>query len=336
MLKTAMQTRILSGFDDPHFGPEQWERLLHSGETDTIFLTREWQRLWWEVFGRGQLLLIVAEREGEVVALAPFYTDQGMIYFVGSGFESYHLDFIGDVSDPEVLDVLLETASACVPNFEGFEFYFVSERTQTRLETAANRLGFDACEQWEVAAMTMDLASQPDAAQAATRKKSLVRHENYFRRAGALSVQHLRQAAEVLPQLEEFFAQHIARWAETNSPSLFLDPAARAFYRRWAEASASRGWLRFTRVEWEGKPIAFHLGFCYRGRFIWYKPSFAIELQRRSPGEVLLRQTLLAAIAEGAETFDFGTGDDDYKHRFATHFDRVRAVGLYPASDMEV
>ena len=64
MVGTAVQTHIISGFDDPSFGREQWEELLRAGETDTVFLTWEWQRTWWEVFGRGRLLLVVGERGG--------------------------------------------------------------------------------------------------------------------------------------------------------------------------------------------------------------------------------------------------------------------------------
>ena len=331
MLKTAIQTRILSGFDDPSFGREAWERLLHTGETDTVFLTWEWQRVWWEVFGRGELLLVVAERDGEVTALAPLYTDEGMIYFVGSGGSDY-LDFIGDTSDPDVLDALLETAREYVPGFLGFEFYMLldSSRTGARLEAAAKRLGLDCCNFDDLAAPALNLFRQPDVAQAATKKKSLVRHENYFRREGTLVIQHACEAEVVLPQLEEFFAQHIARWAATDSPSLFLNPAWRTFYQRWTEAASKRGWLRFMRVEWNGQPIAFHFGFNYQGQFMWYKPSFEIAQARHSPGEVLLRQLLLAAIDEGAHVFDFGIGDEEFKYRFATEVNRVRTWGLYP------
>jgi len=333
MITTAVRARVLSGFDDPSLGPERWEQLLRRGETDVVFLSWEWQRVWWETFGRGELLLIAAERDGELIALAPFYTDSGMVYFVGSGGSDY-LDFIGDTSDAEVLDALLETARECVPGFAGFELYFVSNASPTmkRLAEATVRLGLDCVEQWGVAALSMDLAGQPERALAATRKKSLVRHENFFRRAGQLTIQRLRESRAVLPQLEEFFAQHIARWAETDSPSLFLDEAQRRFYERWTRVAAERGWLRFMRVEWEGKAIAFHYGMSYGGRYIWYKPSFAIELARHSPGEVLLRQSLLAAIEEGASVFDFGTGDDSYKLRFATEFNQAHAFGLYPTT----
>jgi CelD/BcsL family acetyltransferase involved in cellulose biosynthesis len=64
---------------------------------------------------------------------------------------------------------------------------------------------------------------------------------------------------------------------------------------------------------------------------MWYKPSFAIELARFSPGEVLLRQLLLRAIEEGLAIFDFGLGEEPFKARFATHSRQVRNWGLYPA-----
>ena len=57
--------------------------------------------------------------------------------------------------------------------------------------------------------------------------------------------------------------------------------------------------------------------------------GFDPDLARHSPGEVLLRQLLMAALAEGAHTFDFGLGDEAFKARFATRINRVRNRGLY-------
>ena len=74
--------------------------------------------------------------------------------------------------------------------------------------------------------------------------------------------------------------------------------------------------------------VAFHFGMSFNGSFLWYKPSFDLALARRSPGEVLLRQLLLAAQAEAAHTFDFGLGDEPFKYRFATDVPRVRTWTL--------
>jgi CelD/BcsL family acetyltransferase involved in cellulose biosynthesis len=328
---TPVRTRVLSGFDDPTFRPEQWSELLRAGDTDVVFLTWQWQRAWWESLGHGQLVLIAAERGGEMVALAPLFADSGMVFFIGSIGGGY-LDFIGVIDDPHVLDAILETARECTPDFAGFRFYMLPEssRTGARLQEAADRLGLTCYLEWELPAPVLDLASQPEAALAAANKESLRRHESWFRRQGHLEVQHLCDGRAILPQLEQLFEQNIAQRASASTPSFFVDPAMRNWYERLTRLAADTGWLRFTRLDWEGHPIAFHHGFCYRGRYHWDTPSFAIDLARRSPGEVLLRQLLLAAIQEGASAFDLGPGTHEYKLRFANRVNRVQTWSLYP------
>jgi CelD/BcsL family acetyltransferase involved in cellulose biosynthesis len=181
----------------------------------------------------------------------------------------------------------------------------------------------------------MDIAGRPDAAKAAANKKSLRKLERYFRQQGSLEARQFRDSEEILPQLQEFFAQHTSRWGRTSNPrpskgTNFLDPALRAFIECLTRSAAHTGWLRFTRLDWEGRPIAFEFGYCYGGTYFGSTSSFAIDLARRSPGQVLLRQLLLAAIAEGVSTYDFGIGDQPYKLRFATRVNYMRTWALYP------
>lgn len=332
---SRVRTRILQGFDDPSFPSARWQALLQAGPTDTIFLTHPWQRAWWESFGRGRLLLIVAERDGEPVALAPLFAEAGMVFFVGSGGSDY-LDFVGDVAAPGVLEALLAAARAQVDGFLGFRFYLVPDDSPTgpalrAAAAAAEPAGLACFDEGCLPAPVLELTARPEEASAATRKQSLLRHERHLARTGDLAVTHLSDGGAILPHLPEFFRQHIARWEATPHPSLFLDPAQQAFYERLCRVVGPAGWLRFTRVDWNGQAVAFHFGACYRQSFLWYKPSFDVGMARRSPGEVLLRQLLLAAIGEGADTFDFGIGDEAFKARFATRVRQIRTWGLYPA-----
>jgi CelD/BcsL family acetyltransferase involved in cellulose biosynthesis len=332
MTRTALATTtLLSGFDDPAADPSAWSRVLARGDTDSVFQTWHWLKAWWDVFGRGQLLLIAAEQDGRQVALAPLFADGGMVFFVGSGGSDY-LDFLGDISDPVILDAILGTARERVPGFLGFRFYLVPDESPTGagLQESAGRLGLVCHDEGDLPAPALALLDPPGAGLAAAAKTSLVRHERFFRREGEVKVLHLRDGWAILPHLDSFFDQHVARWLATANPSLFLQPQQRAFYRRLCEVVGPAGWLRFTRIDWNDSPIAFHFGFCHAGHYLWYKPSFAIELARRSPGEVLLRQLILAADEEGAHTFDFGLGDEAFKRRFANRFRRVRTWGLYP------
>jgi CelD/BcsL family acetyltransferase involved in cellulose biosynthesis len=104
------------------------------------------------------------------------------------------------------------------------------------------------------------------------------------------------------------------------------------YYRRLTRIAAQTGWLRFSRIDWQGRPIAFHFGFCYRGRYLYYQSSFAIDLAHRSPGQLLTRHLLLAAINEAAAIFDFGLGDEPDKRSFATHVNHVSTWALNPSS----
>ena len=307
----------------------EWQAVLSRGDSDVVFLTSEWQRAWWDVYGRGRLLLVTVRKDGELIALASLFAEDGFIYFVGSGGSDY-LDFIGDISCPQVIDSLLLAARSQVEDFIGFRFYLVPARSRTAefLERAAARLGMDFCNEGEIEAPFLDLTA-PGAAHAAVNKKSLLRHERFFERAERIDVREMRRAEDILPHLDDFFAQHIRRWEPTEWPSPFLKERHRKFYRRLVCEASDAGWLRFTRIEWQGRAIAAHLGFCYNGSYLWYKPAFSIDLARHSPGEVLLRRLLLSAIDEKATTFDFGIGNEAFKQRFATAIPLVKTWGLY-------
>ena len=325
----AINVKILHGFDDPVFSKNDWDKLLQSGDTDAVNLTWEWQRCWWKSFGRGKLLLIVAEKAGKPVALAPLFSDGGMIYNL---FPEDALDFVGDISDPDVLDALLTTARNAVNDFCGFRFYFIPSTSSTGkwLQESAARLNLICYEEGELPSPFLDIAGESVKTLEITRKKSLRRHENYFLREGNLEVLHFRDAKDILPHLDEFFDQHIQRRNVTEAPSLFLQPLQQNYYRRLTKEISSTGWLRFTRINWNGNPIAFHYGLCYKGRYLFGIPAFDIKLLQHSPGEVLLRQLIIAAISEKAASFDFGMGDETYKYRFATGVTKLYNWGLYP------
>lgn len=328
-ISSQVSVTICSGFDDPTLSESAWSQLLRRGDTDAVNLTWHWQRCWWQAHGRGRLLLIAAKRAGELVAVAPLFAEAGMVFNL---CPEDHLDFVGDVSDPEVVDAILETARACTEGFVGFRFYFIPDasRTGQRLDEAARRLGLDCFCETQLASPWLDIENQRDAAERCTVKQSLLRHERGLRREGELQFDVLTDASQVLPELATFFQQHIARRAATPYPSLFSQPDQREYYLRLSQMAAEQGWLRLARLAWNGRAIAYHYGLHYRERYLWGIPSFEIELARYSPGEVLLRHVLLDALHIGAKNFDFGPGDEAYKHRFATDVIQLETWGLYP------
>ncbi|MBU1822985.1 MAG: GNAT family N-acetyltransferase [Bacteroidetes bacterium] len=321
--------RVLTGFDQ--VDSAIWNAMLRQGPTNELFLTWEWQQCWWEVFGRGKLLLVVAEQAGIPVAIAPLFLDEGMVFFVGSGGSDY-LDFIGS-PDYDVLAGMLGAAVQQAPDFLGFLFYHVPEASSTSayLHQIARTQGWKLYQEGSQVAPALDIVHYPEVAVQAPQKKSLRRHQNWFARNGQLRTEHFRSGHEATPFLDTFFTQHIKRWSDTPYPSLFLDQRQCQFYRLFSQTLANTGWFRFTRVVWNEQTIASHVGFCYAGSFLWYKPTFDPGLARHSPGEVLLRELLMLALEEQATVFDFGLGDEAFKRRFSTTIRTVYNWGLYPA-----
>ncbi len=320
---------VLDGFD--HLPAGTWDDLRSRGATDVVFLTRGWATAWWRCHGRGELLLTLVERDGRPALLAPLYADGGMLFLVGSG-SSDQLDLLGETADPALVAAAIAAAAARVPGFVGLRLYHVPAASPTLgvLDDVAERLGLVAVDEGELVAPVLALGDDGEAGREAAGRTSLRRHHRWFDREGELVVRHLRRADEVAPWLDPFFDQHVRRWDGTGSPSLFVDDRERAFYRAITQEGGAEGWLRFTAVTWDDQLIAAHLGARHAGRYLWYKPTFEPDLASRSPGEVLLRSLFLAAVEEGATVFDFGIGDERFKHRFASDTPVVRTVGLYP------
>src|SRR5688572_5267896 len=101
-----LEIQIATSFDDPVVDRHLWNSLLARGPTNTVNLTWEWQRNWWDTFGRGQLLLVRVERAGEPVCIAPLFVQKEMVFNICP--EDY-LDFVGTASYPGVLEAILQT-----------------------------------------------------------------------------------------------------------------------------------------------------------------------------------------------------------------------------------
>jgi CelD/BcsL family acetyltransferase involved in cellulose biosynthesis len=328
--KNDIRTQVVRNFEDPRCSADLWAELLRRGDADEVCLTWHWLRAWWDGLGKGDLLLVVAERNGEVVALAPFYYLEGMIFFLGAG-ESDYLDFIGDISDPEVLACLLAAARESVSEFIGFRLHFVLERSRTgqQLQEVAERLGLDCVVEDVLPAVEIDLAGEREAIDQSL-QRSMLKREEFFLRGGPLEIEQLQDSSAIRPHLPTFFAQHLTRWQAKGLASPFTDPRHRAFLERFLEVAADTGWIRFLRIAWQGQPLAFEFAWYYQGKHFSAPWCFAIEHARHSPGHVLLRQSLLAARVAGLHTYDMGGGDQTYKFRLPARIKRCTTWGLYP------
>jgi hypothetical protein len=161
-----------------------------------------------------------------------------------------------------------------------------------------------------------DIVRDPNGFAALAEKQSARRKAAQLARVGAVKVEHLLDGESIARELPVFFRQHAERWAVTQSPSPFLDPAARLLYESLAREGAARGEILLSVLRLDGRAIAYHFGFVYGRRLIWYKPSYDLRFFRVAPGNAVLRATIRFAVEHRLDELDFTRGDEAYK----THF----------------
>ena len=315
---------------------ERWSVLLDRAETNTIFQSHAWHAAWLHSFGAtGAITIGVIEEHGALVGIAPLFLAQRggrcVLEFIGCGNQaSDYADFIVERGRADVLHRLIDWALTDISAWDLLDLHNLPSHSthrpllEQRLRSASAFLVSKVC-----CEAPTRLLGDPQADRELVNKKSLKRHANYFKRSGALVCKHTSDPDEILPRLEAFFAQHIARRAGAAGESLFLKQENRAFYAQLVAVHGNSPWLRFAVVEWNGSPIAFHFGFMYANRFVWYKPSFDIALEKHSPGEVLLKFLFEEAIAAGCAEFDFTVGGEGFKHRFANCIRTNHRIRVY-------
>jgi CelD/BcsL family acetyltransferase involved in cellulose biosynthesis len=245
-----------------------------------VFQTFPWNACWWKAFGGPhELMLNLAHVGSDLVGIAPMMivrdeTPLGRVRkracFVGSpNHASDYCDFVIDPEAPEALDALLDEVFATSRQWDRLDLSHFPGHSPNRARTLArlaNR-GAKTAVEFESEASVRVLGNT-DLDLKASNKASLRRHINYFKKAGELHFHQCGSESEILEYLDQFFEQHRMRRERTDSPSQFLDPAQRMFYRDLVRRVFPSGWLRIHVVLFDGKPLAFHFGFEYRKRFI--------------------------------------------------------------------
>ena len=277
-----------------------------------------------------KLILLVAHENDAPVGIASLYMDERRnIRFVGHGRSDYS-DLICTAERDDIRDAMLKSIIAESNDWNRIELRHIPASSPTIRALAATQV--NSLRTDEVPCPALLIEGHQEHFDKVRNKKSLRRHHNFFRKKQGYCVEHLSTAAEIMPRLEEFFQQHIARWSDTGFPSLFNSDVNREFYRRIVQSLDQTNCLRFTRLAMGERPIAFHFGFVFADTFVWYKPCFDPKLSSKSPGEALLKELFELVAEEKHKEFDFTIGDETFKQRFANQIRQNVEVTLYRRS----
>ena len=335
-LTAALTVTLYEDWDRLPVTREQWNAVLNRGGTNTIFQTFEWNDAWLAAYGnRWRPMTLVARSGDEVVAIAPMVVDRSTpgpprITFQGYSNADYQ-DFLG-APDHATIRAFLDELKSRVPNAV-IELSNVpaASATNTVIASATKAVGLWPLRRADSPCPTLLLHDQPEQGLHLIRKYSLRRPLNHFSRQGKVTAHKLVALDDALAQLGIFIDQHIRRWQQTSTPSRFCDDETRRFFEELVLRLGGTGWLDFSVIRLDDKPLAYHFGFCYAGTLTWYKPSFEIAEARHSPGLLLIRNLIERALDEGLNEIDFTIGPEQFKSRFTNHVRSNASWRLHPS-----
>jgi len=305
------------------FDAGEWDALLTNSSSNTIFLSSAWISAWCETLGAScELILPKVYKKGVLVGAAAFWLDANVLRFAADDRADYadvllH-ESLNSTEKVLVVESLLAQTRAKCPGHK----HFILRRVRS---SSAFFSAISKTQDWHLTishstvAPALDMADVEDK----LKKKSLKRHDNALRKRGDVTFETYDNIDAMHDKLEGFFGQHIERWSNTGSPSLFLNESNKEFYRALATRLAKSGCLRFSELRLDGALAASHFGFFYAGVYTWYKPTFDPSMAKQSPGEVMIKRLLETARDSDAKSFDFTIGNEKFKSRFATEVETV-------------
>jgi CelD/BcsL family acetyltransferase involved in cellulose biosynthesis len=134
-------------------------------------------------------------------------------------------------------------------------------------------------------------------------RSHLRRTRRQLEEQGKLAVQHFSTADPAA--LERFYQLEASGWKGAEGTAIQCDPHTRRFYDAVAQAAAGQGYFSLDFLELDGKPIAGHFGFNFRGRYFLAKAGYDESYRRYGPGQLLVNEILSQTPQRGLHEFDF-------------------------------
>lgn len=201
------------------------------------------------------------------------------------------------------------------------------------LRQAARRAGFRtyARTAYECAQVRLSELRVPAGAKSPLPRQRMVQRSlKALGRDGPVTIDHHSSFEAIGPLLPELRHAQASRLLMNGKISNLLRPERREFLSELTRLLSSTGWLCFSQMRAGSRTIAWHYGFRFYGRWSLYQLTFVNDLEKHSPGFVLLFKLIEAAALDPAmETADLGVGTEAYKDSFANASRRTLYVTLH-------
>ena len=285
---------------------DRWEELWRRDPNATPFQSPQWLLPWWKHFGSDTPHVIVSSRaDGTLDALAPLYilrddeSGESLGLFLGTGSSDY-LDILGDAT--KLIDAI--AAADC-------QMWDLQQlRPSSGLLNVALPDGWSDNIEDQDACPVLSIEENPLSTHA---QKKLRYYRRSLEREG--EVRYESATAESLdPLLDALYELHAARWQKRGLPGVLADEATQGFHREAARRMLDAGALRMYAIRVNERIVAVFYGFAHHDTVYYYLSGYDPALEKLSIGNVIVAHAVESALRDGAKTFDFLRGAEEYKY----------------------
>lgn len=304
---------------------EEWNSLLNESNSNCPFLTWQWQSTWWEYFGKGKELKLLAVRNhnGRLIGIAPLFSERmeeqgSRVGFIGGTSLSDYQDIIAAKGwEKEVCEAVMAYLSENEWNL--VDLHCLPEASQTKeiLRLIAQNKGYNAMVYPEKPSPIIDLPFTWEEYLINTLDKKN-RHElrrkiRKLENKGKIRWYTVNDPSSLQRELESFFDLFQKSLEEKAN---FLTENIKEFFRSLAKLFSEKGWLELSFLEIDGIKSAGILAFPYDRVIYAYNSGYDPKYSSLSAGIVLFSYYIKEAINRGIKKFDFLRGNERYKYHF--------------------
>ncbi|HEX9161450.1 MAG TPA: GNAT family N-acetyltransferase, partial [Thermoanaerobaculia bacterium] len=287
----------------------------------TPFQSPEWVLPWFRHFGSGEILGLAARADGGLEAFAPLFIlrdeddpSESLGMLIGTGNTDY-LDVLA--TSREAVDVIVARATEA----DCAMWDLQQLRESSPLLAAAAPAGYEDLVEPHDACLVLSIDGA-DLGSTHFRKK-LRYYRRSLERLGSVRVE--TPTMQTIDRfMDALFDLHAARWKVRGLPGMLAAEVDQSFHREVARGMLHSGALRMYAICLDDRIVAVFYGFAHHETVYFYLSGYDPALEKLSPGTLVVAHAVEEAVRDGAKTFDFLRGAEDYKYAWGAEDRRNR------------
>lgn len=298
----------------------RWKQLIAQSDCASPFQTWEWNFCSWKHFGRGELFILVAKQDGEIVAIMPLTISRGRHTAIR------RIQWIGQMADYQDLIALPEKYEESTRHFFDYlsqergrwdfcELTNIPERAAIAHLDPTSEIRKVSRQHYICPLLTLESSFEKYLNNfSSSKRKKILRFKRRLQKELNAEFVTVESHTELDQAMHELFELHSIKWEQKGSQGKFFNSSIRAFHLDLATHFLEIGILKLHRMKAEGKTRAILYGFHFHDRFYGYLKGYDPAIGKYSPGMTMIAHSIDKAIEQGAHAFEFLSGGEPYKY----------------------